>query len=375
MKACEALLKNSDSNKRLVAYRALRRLDTNMLPYAKQLMNDESPAVRRDVALSLRNLSADDTKEIFIALASDKNCDPSDKNYIEAIGLGAANKEQAIWSALHNSLTDKNPDNWSEAFAKVTWRLWSPDAIPALKQRAMNAKLTSAQREFAVETIAFINHPTAVDALFEIASKTDNELKRITSTWLFKNGAGEWSAMNIKKRLAETKIYDPETIVVNSITVEEDKPSDANSKERITRVLALKGDAKVGEKTIMRCTMCHEVNGQGPQYGPPLKGWGQTQSLEAIATSIIMPSADIAHGFRGDQITLHDGKIVHGLVQQGDPHIVSSTGGVVQLIPASKVKQIDRMPRSLMLSAGQLNLTDQEIADIIAYMKAWGLDK
>ncbi len=369
--ACEALLKDTDSNKRLVAYRAMRKAEVSILPYAKQLMNDESPAVRRDVALSLRNLSADETKEIFVVLASDKLCDPSDKNYIEAIGLGAANKEQAIWTAIHSVQANKEPNTWSDAFAKVTWRLFSPDAVPALKQRALDKNLTLAQRDLAIESIAFINAPSAVDAMFEIASKTDSELKKVTSTWLFKNGAGEWSEMNIKKRLADTGIYDAEKVVVTSITVEEDKPSEANSPERIKKVLALKGNSAKGKQTIMRCVMCHEINGTGPQYAPPLKGWGQTQSLEAIATSIITPSADIAHGFRGSEVVLQDGKIIHGLLQEGDPHIVTSTGGMVQLIPKSKIKVVNRMSRSLMLSASQLNLTDQEIADIMAYMKVW----
>ncbi|MFT5906511.1 MAG: putative membrane-bound dehydrogenase-like protein [Cryomorphaceae bacterium] len=372
---CESLLSDSDSNIRLVAFRALRRTGKSILPYAKELMNDSSAAVRRDVALSLRNLSADETKDIFIALASDKSCDPNDKNYVESIGLGAANKEQAIWTAIRDSIASKNPVEWSDAFAQITWRLWSPAAVPALKQRAMSKKLTVQQREFAIESIAFINHATAADALFEIAAKTDAALKTAASTWLFKNGAGEWSQMDIKKRLADTGIYDPEKIVVSGITVPEDKPSDANSKERVIRVLALRGDASKGEQTIMRCVMCHQVNGAGPEYGPPLQGWGQSQSREAIATSIIMPSADIAHGFRGSQVILNDGKEVHGLLQPGDPYIVASTGGMVQLIPKSKVKKVNRMRRSLMLSAGQLGLNDQEIADIIAYMKQWGLDK
>ena len=375
MKACEALLKDTDSNKRLVAFRAIRRMDISILPYSKQLMNDSSAAVRRDVALSLRDLSADETKDIFIALASDKNCDPNDKNYVESIGLGAANKEQLIWTAIRDSIAPKSPLQWSEAFAKITWRLWSPAAVPALKQRAMSNKLSIQQREFAVESIAFINHPSAADALFDIAANTNASLKRSASTWLFKNAAGEWAEMDIKKRLADTGIYDPEKIVVSGITVPEDKPSDANSKERVTRVLALNGDAAKGKQTIMRCVMCHQVNGVGPEYGPPLQGWGQTQSREAIATSIIMPSADIAHGFRGKRVLLKDGKEVHGLLQEGDPFIVASTGGMVQLIPKGKVESVKRMRRSLMLSASQLGLKDQEIADIIAYMKQWGIKK
>ena len=369
IKACEALLKDNDANRRLVALRALRRADRNILPYAKLLMHDKDAAVRRDVALSLRHYSAEETKSIFASLA--KYADPNDKNSIEAIGLGAAGKEQAIWTALKEGHASKNPEEWSDAFAKLTWRLWSPAAIPDLKQRALSKKLTSTQRELAVESIAFINDPAAADALFDIAAKTDASVKVAASNWLLRNAAGEWSQMNIKKRLAETGIYDPSKITVNAITVPEDKPSAANNKERITRVLALKGDAAKGKQSIMRCIMCHNVEGQGPNYGPPLKGWGQTQSREAIATSIIMPSADIAHGFKGSRIILKDGKEVHGLLQPGDPYIVSSTGGMVQMIPKSKVKSTKPLGRSLMLSAGQLGLTDQEIADIITHMKQW----
>jgi cytochrome c2 len=49
---------------------------------------------------------------------------------------------------------------------------------------------------------------------------------------------------------------------------------------------------------------------------------------------------------------------------------------MVQMIPKDRVKQIKSMRRrSLMLSAAQLGLKDQEIADIIAYMKEWELKK
>jgi putative heme-binding domain-containing protein len=65
-----------------------------------------------------------------------------------------------------------------------------------------------------------------------------------------------------------------------------------------------------------------------------------------------------------------DGRKLHGLVLSGgNPLIVQSTGGVTQLIPASLVKERKRLGRSLMLSAGQLGLTAQQIADITEYLK------
>ena len=49
--------------------------------------------------------------------------------------------------------------------------------------------------------------------------------------------------------------------------------------------------------------------------------------------------------------------------------IVQSTGGVVQMIPFSLISERKRLGRSLMLSADQLGLTAQQVADIAAYLK------
>ena len=57
------------------------------------------------------------------------------------------------------------------------------------------------------------------------------------------------------------------------------------------------------------------------------------------------------------------------MLSGGNPLIVQSTGGVTQLIPAAQVKERKRLGRSLMLSAEQLGLSAQQVADIVAYLK------
>jgi len=123
---------------------------------------------------------------------------------------------------------------------------------------------------------------------------------------------------------------------------------------------------------MMRCVMCHQVDGAGVDYGPSLKGWGKTQSKEVIANSIINPSADIAHGYTGYAAYLKDKSAIHGLmINNSDPIIIKSTGGVTQMIPKSLVRATGPLKRSLMLSADQLGLTAQDVADIVEYMKQW----
>jgi len=42
---------------------------------------------------------------------------------------------------------------------------------------------------------------------------------------------------------------------------------------------------------------------------------------------------------------------------------------VTQMIPAAQVKERKRLGRSLMLSADQLGLSAQQVADIVAYLR------
>ena len=45
-------------------------------------------------------------------------------------------------------------------------------------------------------------------------------------------------------------------------------------------------------------------------------------------------------------------------------------GNVTQIIPASKVGGRRRMPESLMMSAAQLGLSAQDVADLVAFLRA-----
>ncbi|MEM9158961.1 MAG: hypothetical protein AAGB46_07905, partial [Verrucomicrobiota bacterium] len=66
---------------------------------------------------------------------------------------------------------------------------------------------------------------------------------------------------------------------------------------------------------------------------------------------------------------LKAGGEVHGLVlQHGNPTVVRSTGGVVQTIPAERIRFTRNLGRSLMLSADQLGLSAQDVADVAAYL-------
>jgi putative heme-binding domain-containing protein len=147
-------------------------------------------------------------------------------------------------------------------------------------------------------------------------------------------------------------------------------PEPQATKLVVADIAKLRGNAQRGAVAAAACRMCHRVGGEGADYGPAIDGFASRQTKDVVITAIVNPSNDIAHGYEGTEITLADGRKIHGLVQSGgNPLIVQSNGGLTQMIPAKLVKERKRLGRSLMLSADQLGLTAQQVADIAAYLR------
>ncbi len=363
---CRALLESDDPQRRLAAFRALKRVDMGVLRMATRLARDPDPALRREAALAMRGLPAERSAAVLVEVA--RRWDGEDKNALEAIGLGAENHESEVWRALRESLAPEDALAWDERFARLTWRLWPAAAIPALKTRAESTGLDAAARELAVESIAFIDDPAAVDALFDIAA-SDSPTKPAAIDWLIRRAATDWRKFDLTERLKRSGIYDPESIQLSEAIV---PPQPDTTKFTEAEVLALEGDAGRGKDLALRCVMCHRLDGLGPHYGPDLRGWVDRQGSAMAVRAIVNPSAGIAHGYEGTAIQLKDERWIDGLVRSsGDPLVVTSSGGLTQKVPRQRIKDTKRMDRSLMLNADQLGLSAQDVADIVAWLESY----
>jgi putative membrane-bound dehydrogenase-like protein len=365
--ACKGFLTSSDTRQRLVAYRALKRAGKDILPIAEKLAADPVAAVRRDVALSLRGVPAAKSAPILITIA--KGWDGKDKNYLESIGLAAENQENEVWKAMKAVLAPGAPKSWSDAFAKLTWRLWPSVAIADLKARALDTSISSDARSFACESLSFIDDKAAADALFEVASGPESSAKDAAVGWLFMRGTGAWAKFGLQDELKKRNIYDPDKIQLQE-AIFPGKPDKTNF--TTADVMKLKGDASKGKAVAARCIMCHQIDGNGPAYGPELKGWVSRQGPEMAVRAIVDPSAEIAHGFDGTAIQLKDNRWIDGLVRSnGDPVVVTSQGGVTQMVPKSRIQDMRGMGRSLMLNADQLGMSAQDVADAVEWLKTY----
>jgi putative membrane-bound dehydrogenase-like protein len=360
----------SDPAFRITAYRAMRRAGLDILPTAARLAKDADAGVRREVALSLRDVPADKSLAILVDIA--RGYDGQDRSYLEALGTGATGKEPALYDRLKRDLNvPSDPLKWSPSFARITWRLHVPASVADVTARAKSDALAAADRRFAVDTLAFTKDPAASKSMLALAAP-NSALRDMATWWLLNRMGNDWAAAeyNLQPALKAAGIYDPDTITLKEIVT---PPAPADLAElSVEEIVKLTGDAARGKTTAARCMMCHTVAGAGAELGPVLDGWGRGKSPEVIATAIARPNAEIALGFEGTELRTKDDLRIQGiLMKAGDPLMIRSMGGVTQIVPATRIAAPPRrMKESLMMSGAQLGLTAQDVADLIAFLRA-----
>jgi putative heme-binding domain-containing protein len=138
-----------------------------------------------------------------------------------------------------------------------------------------------------------------------------------------------------------------------------------------------KGDALRGAKLFSnqeksKCTICHLKGDQGVRLGPDLTWIGAIRSERDLLEAIVYPSASIARYHEVVNVLTKDGSVVSGLLvrETVDEMFLSSAEGVVQPVAYRDVEQARYSRSSLMPEGLDQLLKPEEIADLVAYLKA-----
>lgn len=176
------LLKSSAERQRLVATRALRAAGYDVLKLAELMVDDPAPMVRREIALSLRDIPAEKSVPYLAKIAA--RFDGKDRAYLEALGLGSTNKEAAVFDAARSLMKQASGETWSEAFAWTAWRLHPDQAVADCKVRALASNTSPDQANLMVTAIAFNPSAAASTAMLELAGNATFVHKDLALWWL-----------------------------------------------------------------------------------------------------------------------------------------------------------------------------------------------
>jgi putative membrane-bound dehydrogenase-like protein len=224
-KVAEVYLGDPNPDLRLVAFRALRSRPGDLLRLARARADDPSPAVRREVAIALRDVPYGACRDILLTLA--RGFDGSDRWYLEALGIGAQGKEDALYADLA-AAQNPDPSKWSAAFAAIAWRLHVKSAVPALALRAGSAALTPAARTQAVDALAFVRERAAAEAMVNLALAGPEDVRPRAAWWVENRDSNDWSAytlaaqVGLGERQDAKLVYSSGAVTHGSVEVDAD---------------------------------------------------------------------------------------------------------------------------------------------------------
>jgi len=139
---------------------------------------------------------------------------------------------------------------------------------------------------------------------------------------------------------------------------------------QIARGQAVFNSAKVA------CSSCHAIGYIGGRIGPDLTRIGEVRTERDLLEAIVFPSASFARGYEPVVIRTRDGEVRTGVLRNNDlpDEVVLGSEREDIRIPRADIVEMQPGTVSLMPPGLADQLTAQELADLLAFLKAtrWG---
>jgi putative heme-binding domain-containing protein len=132
------------------------------------------------------------------------------------------------------------------------------------------------------------------------------------------------------------------------------------------------GDPYSGKKLFAEhCGKCHVLFGQGGFVGPDLTSY-QRSDLSRVLVNVVNPSIEIREGFENYVAVTEGGRVVTGFIADQDNRVVVLRGvdGQSQTLQREELDDLRAVNRSIMPEGVLKPLSDQQLRDLFAYLRA-----
>ena len=119
-----------------------------------------------------------------------------------------------------------------------------------------------------------------------------------------------------------------------------------------------------------QCATCHQVDGRGGMIGPDLSHMSDN-GVERLLESILQPGKEIAPRYTGWMLQTYDGKTVTGVLvaERGEVQTFADASGKLHKIRFDDIEEKKPVTASIMPEGLTDRMTDQEVADLIAFLR------
>lgn len=357
-------LRHDNPQLQITAYRALRLADpAGLLPRARELAASPSPAVRREVAVSLRDIPYADCADILRPLFA--GYDGHDRYYLEALGIAVTGKEEPAYRD-HVAATCGDPAGWTKIPKNLAWRLHTPEAVAAL-DTCLRAQVPPVD-EFRHLAMAFASFRSDADRRDRRA-----RLEALAALPAFARADYQLTVAEI----IEKDLNDLQGEAVTTTVRVPEVLGDTSDVSDPATIAALAGDSARGAELSAKCLICHKIAGSGVAFGPELTHWGRERTVAQIVEEIVHPDARFAHGYDRPVRLTSGPHVMEGLMTNYSWHAgslkIKLMGGEMKKIEfRSTGAAIEELKQSLMPSASEMGLHDQDVRDLAEYLRTLG---
>jgi len=136
-------------------------------------------------------------------------------------------------------------------------------------------------------------------------------------------------------------------------------------------VLNKMGDAAAGKQAFRKhCTGCHRLENEGHEVGPDLLSALKTKTRETLYQDILDPSREVDGRYLNYVVRTSDGRTVTGLIasETATSLVLRRADRAEDVLLRDELEEIRSTAKSLMPEGLERQLTQNELADVIAYL-------
>ena len=244
------------------------------------------------------------------------------------------------------------------AVAEMLIDAW-PNMTPALRDKATSILLSRTDR--IAKLLDAIEAKKITPAQLSIAAKATLGRQKTPAL-----------AERIAKLIGDGSSTNRKAVIEKYLTAMGIKKRDLPSPGGAKLAPLLAGETTRGSKVYeAACMVCHKFADKGNDVGPHLgtiKAW----TAEQLVTNILDPNREVSPNFSLYLVETNDGRTLSGLIASetaGNLTLKRADGGTDTVL-RSEIKSLTSPGISLMPEGLEAALTPQQMADLIAYLKA-----
>jgi putative heme-binding domain-containing protein len=184
--------------------------------------------------------------------------------------------------------------------------------------------------------------------------------------------ANELSALERQKLLShETPTIRAEAIAALAGAINSDR---AKVIEKYSEVQMLKGDVANGRALFVKhCASCHVLEGQGHAVGPDLAAL-TNRSIPGLLESLLDPNRTIDERYQSYTATTDEGLVHTGILVRENATSITLLGqqGIERTLLRRELDELVNSRISFMPDGFERDLSPQDVADVFAYLSAYG---